>query len=1594
MFVTTALFNQLARETPEIFQPIRQLLFGGEAANVACVRSVLSAGPPRRLLHVYGPTETTTFATWHEARAVEMNANSIPIGRPIQNTELYVLDDHRELVPVGVIGELYIGGDGLAEGYLNQPELTASKFLVHTWPDGKMTRLYRTGDLVRYHPDGNVNFIGRADSQVKLRGFRIELAEIETIINQHPRVETCAVVLTRDADGEGRLAAYVVGDETGNLKDDLREFLRGKLPDFMLPSAFVFLSALPLNANGKVDRKHLPPPGPVTPTPHPAVVPRDATEAILTQIWKELLNVPSVGTRDNFFELGGHSLLVLRLLARIEKSFGKALPVATVFQVPTVEGLARFLREEPREQGVRSRSIVPIQPMGSRPPLMLVHGAGGGMFWGYANLAELLGNDQPVYGFKAAEVSEVTDGTTIEAMAADFVGQLRAFQPHGPYYLGGYCFGGNVAYEMARQLVSQGQEVALLALMNSTPTETRSHGDAIGWRRFGRGLGNIYYQFASFIRRNRTEQRRILGRRWRSLNRVVFRRRQDPAPDRSLDELVDLSSYSPEERRFWEAHIGALARHHTQPYSGKVTLLRSRGYHSGCSLDSSYGWREYVTDTVVQIVPGAHEQILEKPFVKELAKELQKCLAAAQESAAAAAVAKHRHSEEIVDPTTNAGLIARLIDTQAVFPRDKCVHQLFEDQATRTPTAPAVLFGNAIIQYRELNAWADQIARRLGALGVGPDVPVGLCVERSPSMVASVLGILKAGGAYVPMDPAYPRERLQLMLENARVPVLITSAELSSGFELSKLSCAVLDVAECMPEVRESPEGRGIQADSSVRPEHLAYVIHTSGSTGVPKGVAMPHRPLVNLLAWQLRNSALAPGARTLQFSSLSFDVSFQEMFSTWSAGGTLVLIDDALRRDPFALLRFLSVQKIERLFLPFVALQQLAEAYSEEDAPPANLREVITAGEQLQITPGIVRLFSRLPHCTLDNQYGPTESHVVTAFSLTGSPQEWPSLPPIGRPIANTQIHLLSPDGQPVAVGAEGELFIAGECLARGYLHRPDLTAERFVPNPFSNDPKARMYKTGDRARWLPDGNIEYLGRLDQQVKIRGYRIELNEVEAALAQHPSVRECAAAACDGGAGSKRLAAYVVTQEAMADGPAPDFRSFLSQRLPEYMVPSAFVLLDALPLTPSGKVDRRALPAPGPTQVTGSEPGVAPRNVTEEKLATIWRETLSLEHVGVEQNFFELGGHSLLAVQVIVKVKQVFRRELPVTAVFQNPTIEKLSRILSGGSELASRETSIVEIQPKGTQPPLFLVHGAGGGMFWGYANLARHLGDDQPVLAFNSRGLDGGSEYETIEAMAAAYVADLLAFQPHGPYRLGGYCFGGNVAYEMARQLEAEGETVALLAVFNGWPSNSSYSRPRLTPTICLRFFRNLRYWGTYVLQLKPHQQRELLLWKAQAVGRRWLRLMSHLRTTTPDIDVAEWVDLAAQPKDRHNLWGSHIRAYLEYRAQPIRGHLVLFRTKCHPLVCSFDEACGWRELAGGGVSVHVVPGAHESILDEPHVEALAAELGQELAASLDRDSKMHSTDAEDELPVETHQRWVGNTALHPDQASLTEHRP
>jgi amino acid adenylation domain-containing protein/thioester reductase-like protein/non-ribosomal peptide synthase protein (TIGR01720 family) len=616
--------------------------------------------------------------------------------------------------------------------------------------------------------------------------------------------------------------------------------------------------------------------------------------------------------------------------------------------------------------------------------------------------------------------------------------------------------------------------------------------------------------------------------------------------------------------------------------------------------------------------------------------------------------------------------------TQTEYPLDKCIHQLFEEQAELTPHAIAVECGDQQLTYYELNSRANQLAHYLQSLGVKPDVLVGICVERSLEMVVGILGILKAGGAYVPLDPEYPTERLAFMLENAQVSVLLTQQSLLDRLpqHQAKIVCLDTDTQVISQLNQENPI-------SAVQTHNLVYVVYTSGSTGKPKGVAMNHLPLCNLILWQLENTTVAQDAKTLQFAPISFDVSFQEIFSTWCSGGTLVLITEELRRDALALLGFLEEKTVTRLFVPFVALQQLAEVAVDSELFATHLQEIITAGEQLQITPAISQWFRKLGNCTLHNHYGPSESHVVTAFTLSPPVETWPLLPPIGKAIANTEIYLLDQNLQPVPIGIPGELYIGGITLARGYLNRPDLTNEKFIPNPF-NHPKSKiqnpkLYKTGDLARYLPDGNIEYLGRVDTQVKIRGFRIELGEVEAALSQYEDVEGCCVIAREDTPGNKRLVAYVVAHQNYTPTVSA-LRQFLKAKLPDYMIPSAFVILESFPLTPSGKVDRRALPAPD-LESTLLEKYVAPRTPIEELLTQIWAQVLKVEQVGIDDNFFELGGHSLIATQLVSRIRNIFQVELPLYELFTAPTVEELAYII-GQLQQENLELSAPPLLPR------------------------------------------------------------------------------------------------------------------------------------------------------------------------------------------------------------------------------------------------------------------------------------------------------------------------
>ncbi|BAY91325.1 MULTISPECIES: non-ribosomal peptide synthetase [unclassified Tolypothrix] len=621
-------------------------------------------------------------------------------------------------------------------------------------------------------------------------------------------------------------------------------------------------------------------------------------------------------------------------------------------------------------------------------------------------------------------------------------------------------------------------------------------------------------------------------------------------------------------------------------------------------------------------------------------------------------------------------------NTQTEYSQDKCIHQLFAAQVEQTPDKIAVVFQDQQLTYRELNSQANQLAHYLQALGVTADVPVGIYLERSLDMVVGLLAILKAGGAYVPLDPTYPQERLAFMLADTQISVLLTYKKLVEGITQDALHIICLDKDR---ELIKSQNSENLA--NQVTADNLAYIIYTSGSTGKPKGISLAHRPLINLLQWH--NSTLLTGVRTLQFASLSFDASFHEIFATWLSGGTLFIVSEELRVDVIKLGKYISAHSIEKVIIPVVVLQQLAEFVGDFGVAPLHiemfphLQEITTTGEQLQITKHIINFFKALKHCSLHNHYGPSETHVVTALKLSSNPDEWSYHPPIGTPIANTQIHILDSRLNPVPIGVIGELYIGGVSLARGYLNRPDLTNERFIPDPFSKETGSRLYKTGDLARYLLDGNIDYLGRIDHQVKVRGFRIELGEIEAVLNQHPDVNKAVVLAQPDTTNQQRLIAYIVSNQALQEA-TNDFYSFLQQKLPEYMIPSAFIFLKSLPLTSNGKIDRQALLNINLDDYLFKANFIAPRTAAEKVIANIWKQTLGVNQIGIYDNFFALGGHSLLATQVFFKLNKIFQVELSLSQLFETPTVagllEVITQQLGGGDVVENIAQILLEIQ--------------------------------------------------------------------------------------------------------------------------------------------------------------------------------------------------------------------------------------------------------------------------------------------------------------------------
>jgi amino acid adenylation domain-containing protein len=843
-------------------------------------------------------------------------------------------------------------------------------------------------------------------------------------------------------------------------------------------------------------------------------------------------------------------------------------------------------------------------------------------------------------------------------------------------------------------------------------------------------------------------------------------------------------------------------------------------------------------------------------------------------------------------------------NTACDYPHEQCLHHLIEGHAKRSPEKAALVHGEVQLSYAEFNTRANQLAHYLQSRGAGPNQRVAICLDPSPEFAIAVLAVLKAGAACVPLDPQYPKERLAHMLNDAQPCIVITQKD-----RLSQSALAEHDVLFFPDSERLLPAQSHTNPQSGALPEDIAYVIYTSGSTGKPRGVLLTHAGLVNYGTNATKMYAMTAQDRVLQFCSISFDIAVEELLIAWLSGATLVL---RTSETPLAVPDFLDWverQNITVLDLPTAYWHEWINEFAQLKRPvPREVRLVIVGGEKPSSQAYAKWLDSVGHRVRWINTYGPTEITIcATAFepSRDSAGSVFENIP-IGRPLANARVYLLDRHLNPVPVGLPGELHVAGVGVARGYLNRPELTAEKFIPDPFSSEAGARLYKTGDLARYLASGEIEFLGRSDDQIKIRGFRIELGEIESALGSHPSIREVVVIARQNGSGEKQLVAYFVPSHETKLSSA-ELRRYVREQLPEYMVPSAFVPLNAMPLTPNGKLDRRGLPAP--IFEVSPHTSAAPQNALQGQLVKIWQDVLGKKPIGIRDNFFELGGHSILAARLMHRTGQALGKTLPLAMLFRAPTVESLAAVLSK-DEWSDHWSSLVPIQPLGFQPPFFCIHGVGGNVV-GFHRLGRQMSPDYPFYGLQSRGLDGKQAcFTSVEAMAAHYITEMRSVQPRGPYFLGGFSFGGLVGYEIAQQLRAMGEEAALLVLFDTYPGSVN---PGLGSVVKMLLTPSRQRWFHQV---------------PRALNKKLRRTWRNLR-----VPQALW--------DVHN---ANRAAAAQYVLRPYAGRVTLIRATETPLDGSIDVHAAWNTLAESLV-VHEISSDHYDLLLEPQVEQLALRL-------------------------------------------------
>ncbi|QOQ53345.1 non-ribosomal peptide synthetase [Bacillus amyloliquefaciens] len=1342
---------------------LTRVFAGGEALSPLTAARFADLLPETVLIHGYGPTEATVDAAFYVCdRKRDSGRTRLPIGKPVPGARLYVLDGGGTVQPAGVAGELYIAGTGVARGYLNRPELTEERFLDDPFYPGE--RMYQTGDIARWTEDGLVEWLGRSDGQVKVRGYRIEPGEIEAAIRRIDGIREAAVTARTD-HGDTALYAYIEGRKS----DDVRAELAARLPAYMMPAQFIEMTEWLVTPSGKLDRRALPAPDGAADR-QAYTAPRNVTEMKLCALWEEVLKNGPVGIRDHFFERGGHSLKATALVSRIAKEFGVQVPLQDIFARPTVEELASViqdLEESPYEaiQPAKTQDTYPVSSAQKRM-YVLQQLEDGGVGYNMPAVLELTGpldrvrleetfrqlverheslrtsfetgpDGEPVQRihagvpfqledagaadafvrpfrldeaplFRAALVKEsderhllltdmhhiISDGVSVNTLIREF-GELYAGRTLAPMRLQykdyavwqrefqqkeGYRK--QEAYWLKRlegelpvlELPADKPRPAVRSFAGGTVSCTLDAETASGLHRIARDHGSTLYMvllaaYNTLLARLSGQEDIIVGspiagRPHKDLEPILgmfvntLAIRTEPKEDkRFTDYLAEvrqaaLEAYEHQDYPFEELveRLGVQRDTSRNPLFDVMFVLQNMEReslvlnelrlvqaaetdHKTAKFDATLYAAE-VSDGTISFDFEFNTDIYQKQTIEKWLSYFTRILTKVIENQTIPLGDIH-----MLDDVETNRVIYQFNQTKSDYPRHETISRLFERQAEKTPDAQAVVYNGQILTYRELNERANRIAAALRSNGVGPESVVALLTGRTTELVSGILGILKAGGAYLPIGDDVPRERAEWMLKDCKAEILLQSDKVD-GLPLSGKRLFIEDIQTQAGLSAGNPEPLG-------GPESLAYMIYTSGSTGAPKGVMIEQRSVIRLV----KNSNyidFTPKDRLLFTSSLGFDVTTFEIFGPLLNGASLYVSDQETYLDSDVLETFIQQNGVTTLWLTSSLFNHLSE---QNKHVFSGLSRLIIGGEALSPS-HVNRVRDALPHLSVWNGYGPTENTTFSTCFLIE--QSYDHSIPIGRPVGNSTAYIINGRGTPQPIGVIGELCTGGDGVARGYFGRPELTEEKFVPNPFV--PGERMYRTGDLARWLPDGTIEYAGRMDDQVKIRGYRVELGEIEAALRSLDGVKEAAVSIRTGQSGNKEMVAYMSLQ---ADMNTEKVRSLLSQRLPNYMVPAYMVELERLPLTPNGKLDRKNLPEPELALQTAY---TAPRNELEEQLSVIWQEVLGAKQVGIEDSFFELGGDSIKALQVSARLGR-YGWKMTASDLFRNPSIKELAPLI-------------------------------------------------------------------------------------------------------------------------------------------------------------------------------------------------------------------------------------------------------------------------------------------------------------------------------------------